>query len=143
LERLKASKADWVRSSVEQIEGDRVVSSIRLTNGTAMEAEGIFIELGSKGALELATQIGVQLDSESFKYIRSIGSRNQPRAFTLPAICWPPYQMASRRGRMCCRHGMSDLRQEKRKGVNNPPCLPLPSERQGSVSDSCFIGSAA
>ncbi|WP_448872699.1 NAD(P)/FAD-dependent oxidoreductase [Desulfobulbus propionicus] len=103
LERLKASKVEWVRSSVEQIEGDRVVSSIRLTNGTAMEAEGIFIELGSKGALELATQIGVQLDSESFKYIQVNRKQetNLPGIYAAGDIVGPPYQMAKAVGEGC------------------------------------------
>ena len=103
LERLKASKVEWIRSSVEQIEGDRVVTSIRLTDGTAMDAEGIFIELGSKGALELATQIGVQLDSESFKYIQVNRKQetNIPGIYAAGDIVGPPYQMAKAVGEGC------------------------------------------
>lgn len=80
-----------------------MVSSIRLTNGTAMEAEGIFIELGSKGALELATQIGVQLDSESFKYIQVNRKQetNLPGIYAAGDIVGPPYQMAKAVGEGC------------------------------------------
>lgn len=103
LERLEASNVKWIKSSVEQIEGDRVVTSIRLVDGTVMESEGVFIELGSKGALELATQIGVQLDPESFKYIQVNRKQetNIPGIYAAGDIDGPPYQMAKAVGEGC------------------------------------------
>jgi thioredoxin reductase (NADPH) len=103
LDRLKSSNVEWVKSSVEQIEGDRVVTSIRLVDGSVMESEGIFIELGSKGALELATQIGVQLDPESFKYIQVNRKQetNIPGIYAAGDIDGPPYQMAKAVGEGC------------------------------------------
>ncbi|MBM9615405.1 NAD(P)/FAD-dependent oxidoreductase [Desulfobulbus rhabdoformis] len=103
LERLEASKVEWIKSSIEQIEGDRVVTSLKLVNGSSMETEGIFIELGSKGALELATQIGVQLDTESFKYIQVNRKQetNIPGIYAAGDIVGPPYQMAKAVGEGC------------------------------------------
>ncbi|MGD9949551.1 MAG: NAD(P)/FAD-dependent oxidoreductase [Desulfobulbus sp.] len=103
LDRLLESKVKWIKSSVEQIEGDRVVTSLKLVDGSTLETEGIFIELGSKGALELATQIGVQLDSESFKYIQVNRKQetNIPAIFAAGDIVGPPYQMAKAVGEGC------------------------------------------
>lgn len=103
LERLKASQVECIESAVQQINGDRVVNSLLLANGDTLEAEGVFIELGSKGALELATQIGVQLDTESFKYIETNRRQetNIPGVYAAGDIVGPPYQMAKAVGEGC------------------------------------------
>lgn len=103
LERLKASQVECIESAVQQINGDRVVNSLLLANGATLEAEGIFIELGSKGALELATQIGVQLETESFKYIETNRRQetNIPGVYAAGDIVGPPYQMAKAVGEGC------------------------------------------
>ena len=102
-DRLTASKVEWVKSAVQEIEGERVVTALKLANGSTLATEGIFIELGSKGALELATQIGVMLDSESFKYIQV--SRKQETniagIYAAGDIVGPPYQMAKAVGEGC------------------------------------------
>ncbi len=103
LERLKASKVERVASSIKQINGDRMVTSLLLANGETLETEGVFIELGSKGALELATQIGVQLDTESFKYIAAnrLQETNIAGIYAAGDIVGPPYQMAKAVGEGC------------------------------------------
>jgi thioredoxin reductase (NADPH) len=59
--------------------------------------------LGSKGALELATQIGVQLDTESFKYIAAnrLQETNIAGIYAAGDIVGPPYQMAKAVGEGC------------------------------------------
>jgi thioredoxin reductase (NADPH) len=103
LERLKASKVECIKSSIKQINGDRMVTSLLLTNGDTLETEGIFIELGSKGALELATQVDVQLDTESFKYIATNRKQetNIAGIYAAGDIVGPPYQMAKAVGEGC------------------------------------------
>ncbi len=103
LERIKASKVEWIKGSVKRIEGDRTVTSLQLTDGTVLAVEGIFIELGSKGALELAAQIGVQLDTESFKYIQVNRQQetNISGIYAAGDIVGPPYQMAKAVGEGC------------------------------------------
>lgn len=103
LERLQKSPIERIASSIKQINGDRVVTSLLLANGTTLETEGIFIEIGSKGALELATQIGVQLDTESFKYIATNRKQetNIPGVYAAGDIVGPPYQMAKAVGDGC------------------------------------------
>jgi thioredoxin reductase (NADPH) len=103
LERLEASKVECIKSSITQINGDRMVTSLLLANGDTLETEGIFIELGSKGALELATQVGVQLDTESFKYIATNRKQetNIAGIYAAGDIVGPPYQMAKAVGEGC------------------------------------------
>lgn len=103
LGRLQASKVVRIQSSIKEIVGDRMVTSLLLANGETLETEGIFIELGSKGALELATQIGVQLDTESFKYI-AVNRQQQTNiagVYAAGDIVGPPYQMAKAVGEGC------------------------------------------
>lgn len=103
LDRLTASRVERIESSIKQINGDRVVASLLLTNDNILETEGVFIELGSKGALELATQIGVQLDTESFKYIATNRKQetNIAGIYAAGDIVGPPYQMAKAVGEGC------------------------------------------
>ena len=103
LERLKASKVECIESSIKEIKGDRMVTSLLLANGNTLETEGIFIELGSKGALELATQVDVQLDTESFKYIATNRKQetNIAGIYAAGDIVGPPYQMAKAVGEGC------------------------------------------
>lgn len=101
--RLSSSKVEWIKSTVTGIEGERAVTAVKLADGKEIPTEGIFIELGSKGALQLATQIGVQLDPESFKYIQVSRRQetNLPGLYAAGDIVGPPYQMAKAVGEGC------------------------------------------
>ena len=101
--RLKASRVEHIESAIKKIEGERAVTSAVLEDGTTLATEGLFIELGSKGALELATQIGVALDSESFKYIATNRKQetNIPGIYAAGDIVGPPYQVAKAVGEGC------------------------------------------
>ena len=101
--RLKTSKVECIPSAVRQVNGERAVTSVVLADGRTLETEGLFIELGSKGALELATQIGVQLDTESCKYIATNRKQetNIPGIYAAGDIVGPPYQMAKAVGEGC------------------------------------------
>jgi len=103
LGRLEKSKVERIHSSIKQINGERMVNSLVLGNGQTLVTEGVFIELGSKGVLELATQIGVQLDTESFKHIavNRQQATNIPGIYAAGDIAGPPYQMAKAVGEGC------------------------------------------
>ncbi len=84
------------------IHGDQFVESVELDNGERIEAAGVFIELGAKGALELALKLDVALDAE-MKYI-AVGKKqetNVPGVFAAGDICGPPWQMAKAVGEGC------------------------------------------
>jgi thioredoxin reductase (NADPH) len=88
---------------VAEILGEKGVEAVLLENGTRLEVEGIFIELGAKGALELATSIGVQLDSETFTHIESNKKQetNITGVYAAGDIAGHPYQMAKAVGEGC------------------------------------------
>ena len=69
----------------------------------ALEVEGVFIELGAKGAMELAVNLGVQLDSETFTHIETDKKQatNIAGIFAAGDIAGHPYQMAKAVGEGC------------------------------------------
>jgi len=104
LKRLQDSEVEVLEGTwVKEIHGENAVTEIELENGETVKVDGIFIELGSKGALELATQIGVQLDMEHFKYIdvNRKQETNIPGVYAAGDIVGPPYQMAKAVGEGC------------------------------------------
>ncbi len=96
---VEVRAGDWVR----EIIGKDKVDEILLMEGDTIKVDGVFIELGSKGALQLATHVGVQLDTEYFKYIdvnRKMET-NIPGIYAAGDIVGPPYQMAKAVGEGC------------------------------------------
>ena len=96
---VKTHQDNWV----SEIQGENSVEMVLLKDGTHLEVEGIFIELGAKGALELATAIGVQLDSETFTHIdcNKKQQTNIPGVYAAGDIAGHPYQMAKAVGEGC------------------------------------------
>lgn len=101
---------------VKEILGKNAVTGLALKDGKEIKTDGVFIELGSKGALELATQIGVMLDTESFKFIAANRKQetNIPGIYAAGDITGPPWQMAKAVGEGCVA-GMEAAAYAKRK----------------------------
>ena len=87
---------------VTGIDGDTAVEGVTLEDGTVIPVSGVFIELGAKGLLQIATAFGVLLDDE-MKYIRTDKQMktNVPGVFAAGDICGPPWQMAKAVGEGC------------------------------------------
>jgi thioredoxin reductase (NADPH) len=87
---------------VKEIVGRNSVESIVLNEGSTIPVNGVFIELGAKGVMELATYLGVQLDDQ-MKYIQTNKQMetNVPGVFAAGDICGPPWQMAKAVGEGC------------------------------------------
>lgn len=89
--------------SVTAIEGDgNGVRQLRLDNGDIVEAEGVFIELGARGIMELALSLGIELDDE-MKFIQTDKQQrtNLPGIYAAGDVCGPPWQMAKAVGEGC------------------------------------------
>ena len=56
---------------VKKIVGDSDVEEVLLTNGESLNVDGVFVELGAKGAMELAANLGVLFDAETFSLIET------------------------------------------------------------------------
>jgi thioredoxin reductase (NADPH) len=81
---------------IKKLLGESVVEGILLDDGTRLNVKGIFVELGAKGAIELAGNLGVALDPESMKYIAvdKKQATNVPGIYAAGDICGPPWQVA-------------------------------------------------
>jgi len=90
------------KAKVKEIAGQTSVEAVVLDDGTRLAVSGVFIELGAKGVMELATHLGVQLDDE-MKYIDTNKKMetNIPGVFAAGDICGPPWQMAKAVGEGC------------------------------------------
>ena len=87
---------------VETIHGEDAVEGVSLSDGRRIEVQGVFIELGAKGVLELALNLGVTLDSE-MKYIQTNKQQetNIAGIYAAGDICGMPWQMAKAVGEGC------------------------------------------
>jgi thioredoxin reductase (NADPH) len=106
---------DGVR--VEAIQGDAAVEGVALTDGTRLAVQGVFIELGAKGVLELALNLGVALDDE-MKYIRTNKQQetNIAGVYAAGDICGMPWQMAKAVGEGCVAGMGAAAYAKKRQG---------------------------
>lgn len=83
--------------------GDNALTGLILDNGTRLDVTGLFIELGALGAVSLAGSLGVALDAETGKYIRTNKKQetNIPGIYAAGDICGPPWQVAKSVGEGC------------------------------------------
>lgn len=90
-------------SGVKEIVGRTKVEGLKLEDGTELEVSGVFIELGAKGAIELASGLGVALDPESMKFVTADKKQqtNVPGIYAAGDICGPPWQVAKAVGEGC------------------------------------------
>lgn len=96
---VKLHEGRWVK----EIMGRNAVEKLVLDDESSLEVEGVFIELGAKGAMELATNIGVQLDMDTFTYIDTNKKQetNLAGVYAAGDIAGPPWQMAKAVGEGC------------------------------------------
>ncbi|MEW5908765.1 MAG: NAD(P)/FAD-dependent oxidoreductase [Thermodesulfobacteriota bacterium] len=102
-EKLRSSRAIiHENAKIKEIFGKNQVEGVVLDDGSRLNVSGVFIELGAKGVMELATSLGIALDDE-MKYIRTNKNMetNLPGVFAAGDICGPPWQMAKAVGEGC------------------------------------------
>ncbi|MDY6989776.1 MAG: FAD-dependent oxidoreductase [Thermodesulfobacteriota bacterium] len=102
---------------VKEIVGDNEVEEVLLTNGESIKLNGLFIELGAKGAMELAANLGVVFDSETFSFIETNKKQetNIPGLYAAGDITGQPWQMAKAVGEGCVA-GMEAAKYAKQLG---------------------------
>ena len=94
---LKFDNVDIVEDSVAEIKGDAMkVTSVALGSGKEIELNGVFVELGAKGVIELTQNLGLQLDDE-FKHIvvNKDAETNIENVFAAGDITGHPYQVST------------------------------------------------
>ena len=97
--RVRLYKETWIK----EIFGGTTVEGVVLDKGETLAAEGVFVELGAKGAIELAASIGVQLDMDTFTHIDTDKKQktNVSGIYAAGDITGHPYQMAKAVGEGC------------------------------------------
>jgi len=89
--------------TIKEISGKTAVEKVVLDDGSSLDVSGIFIELGAKGAVELAAKLGVELDMETMQFI--VANKRQevniPGIYAAGDICGPPWQVAKAVGEGC------------------------------------------
>ncbi len=67
VEKIKAANIDAiVEDGLDEVFGGQLVKGVRLKSGKTIDAEGVFIAIGSKPSTELASEAGVGLDERGF-----------------------------------------------------------------------------
>ena len=87
---------------IREISGVTSVTGVVLDNDSTQPLDGVFIELGAKGVLELTAMLGVRLD-DGMKYIETDKKQRTsvPGIYAAGDICGPPLQMAKAVGEGC------------------------------------------
>ena len=129
-QRLKQSAVELLAGrQVKEIQGnEKGVEAVLLDNGAMIKVDGVFIELGAKGALQLASQLGVQMDMEQFKHIEVTRRQetNISGVYAAGDITGTPYQMAKAVGEGCVAGIEAAMHARKMKQANtvDQSCLP-------------------
>ncbi len=104
LDELKQSNVHiYEGHTIKELKGENELKAIVLDDDTEIEVDGLFIEKGAKGAMQLAAFLGVNLDPEKFTYIVTNKKQetNIEGIYGAGDICGPPLQMAKAVGEGC------------------------------------------
>ena len=103
-DRLRESQVKVVEDTwVKEVIGTDEVEGLLLKNGDTLNVKGVFVELGAKGALELAANLGVVFDAETFSSIETNKKQetNIPGLYAAGDIVGQPWQIAKAVGEGC------------------------------------------
>ena len=103
-DRLRESQVKVVEDTwVKEVIGTDEVEGVLLKNSDTLNVKGVFVELGAKGALELAANLGVVFDAETFSSIETNKKQetNIPGLYAAGDIVGQPWQIAKAVGEGC------------------------------------------
>jgi len=103
-DRLKESEVKVIQDTwVKEVLGENELEGILLKNKETLKIDGVFVELGAKGALELAANLGVAFDTETFSFIETNKKQetNLPGLYAAGDITGQPWQIAKAVGEGC------------------------------------------
>jgi thioredoxin reductase (NADPH) len=100
-EKAIAAGAILLETTIEKIQGENRVSSMVLGDGSTVEVDGVFIELGAKSSADLAMDLGVMPEmDDSIKVNRQCGTE-VPGVFACGDVTGKPWQVAKAVGEGC------------------------------------------
>ncbi len=88
---------------IVELVGKDYLERIIFDDGASLDVDGIFIELGARGAVELAMEVGVFLDEVEMKYIKidKMCRTNVEGIFAAGDVTGVPFQLAKAVGEGC------------------------------------------
>lgn len=88
---------------VKEIIGENLVEGVLLKSGETLKVDGIFVERGAKGAIELAANLGVMFDPEAIDAVETNKKQetNIPGLYAAGDITGLPWQIAKAVGEGC------------------------------------------
>jgi len=100
-EKAIAAGAILLETSIESIRGENRVSSMVLADGSEVDVDGVFIELGAKSSADLAMDLGVMPEmDDSIKVDRQCGTE-VPGVYACGDVTGKPWQVAKAVGEGC------------------------------------------
>jgi thioredoxin reductase (NADPH) len=103
-EQLRYSQVKVIQDTwVKEIIGANEVEGVLLKNGDTVKVNGIFVELGAKGAMELAANLGAMFDAETMSFVETNRRQetNIPGLYAAGDITGQPWQIAKAVGEGC------------------------------------------
>jgi len=103
-QRLQDSDVKVIQDTwVKEVLGENELEGLLLKNQETLNVNGVFVELGAKGALELAANLGVAFDAETFSFIETNKKQetNLPGLYAAGDITGLPWQIAKAVGEGC------------------------------------------
>ncbi len=97
------TEVEIIKQKPIKLLGEEEVRGIGFVDGSEVEVDGVFIELGAKGPLELLAPLGVELDPETFNYVK-VNLKMEtslPGVFACGDLTGPPLQVAKAVGEGC------------------------------------------
>jgi thioredoxin reductase (NADPH) len=99
---LRAADVKMVSDrKVKRIVGDDAVTAVELSDGSRLEAEGVFIEKGAKGVLSLGAELGLAVDDQGNLAVDQNQATNVFGIYGAGDVTGPPWQMAKAVGEGC------------------------------------------
>ncbi|MDD1770908.1 MAG: FAD-dependent oxidoreductase [Methanomassiliicoccales archaeon] len=84
-----------------RIVGDEVVTGLELDDGSRLEVDGVFIELGAKGSVELALDLGLLPDPSGLIKVNERMETEIPGLYACGDVTGEPWQLARAVGQGC------------------------------------------
>jgi thioredoxin reductase (NADPH) len=102
MEKVKAIPIEVVEGArPKRIIGEKTVKAVELTDGRVLETEGVFIEMGAKGAAELAMDLGILPDDSGNIPVDKEFRTEAEGVFACGDITGLPWQLAKAVGEGC------------------------------------------
>lgn len=86
--------AEFISSKIREIKGGDRVSSVLLENGSEIETDGVFIELGAKSSVDIAMDLDVMPEMDDTVKVDRECKTEAPGVFACGDITGKPWQIA-------------------------------------------------